>query len=62
MSGSDGAGYPKGNLVWGLRHRAAWGLDAQQEVIMVAVAVAGALVMVEVVAEVEEVAADWRVL
>ena len=48
--------------MWGLRHRAAWGLDAQQEVIIVAVAVAGALVMVEVVAEVEEVAADWRVL
>jgi len=55
MSGSDRAGYPNGDLVWGLRHRAACGPGAQRwaVVVAVAVAVAGALVIVEVVAEVE---------
>lgn len=64
MSGSDIAGYPNGDLVWGFWHRAACGLGAQREVVVVAdaVAVAVAIVTVAVVAEVEEEVAGWRVL
>ena len=47
MSGSDGAGYPNGTLVGGLRHRAACGLGARRGVVAVVVAV----VVVSVVTE-----------
>jgi len=40
VSGSDGAGYPNGALVRGLRNRAAFSLGTQRDVITVVIVVA----------------------